>query len=374
MSQCRLCLLPDRAPDAQLDAQHVCAFCHAEKHVDRDEQECLRQARAADLEAALESCRGQGEYDCLVNLSGGKDSCYLLYKLKVEYRLNVLAFTTDMNVPDVAWRNIQRTIDKLDVPHVVYTPPREFYRKMYRFLLQNQEARGAVRTVCYVCAPLFEGYALRLAVEKNIPLIVAGYSPGQPDPDRMEYEFAPALIRDTDWTPSELRSSGLFDERELRLFWNPGAYPAGTPFPRYLAPFHAWPYSQEATMRAVVELGLSASRRNASPVHSNCPVNWLLMYSDLRNLGYNPYAPEFSRLIREGKARRGYWRVMGAAVNFMIRRKVLLGRNVRSSLAWLGLRPDDLRIVPSPPMQGFVPLEELRPLPKREAAPEEVRA
>ena len=309
-----------------------------------------------------------------MNLSGGKDSCYLLYKLKVEYRLNVLAFTTDMNVPDVAWRNIQRTIDKLDVPHVVYTPPREFYRKMYRFLLQNQEARGAVRTVCYVCAPLFEGYALRLAVEKNIPLIVAGYSPGQPDPDRMEYEFAPALIRDTDWTPSELRSSGLFDERELRLFWNPGAYPAGTPFPRYLAPFHAWPYSQEATMRAVVELGLSASRRNASPVHSNCPVNWLLMYSDLRNLGYNPYAPEFSRLIREGKARRGYWRVMGAAVNFMIRRKVLLGRNVRSSLAWLGLRPDDLRIVPSPPMQGFVPLEELRPLPKREAAPEEVRA
>jgi hypothetical protein len=120
VSQCRLCLLPDRAPDAQLDAQHVCAFCHAEKHVDRDEQECLRQARAADLEAALESCRGQGEYDCLVNLSGGKDSCYLLHKLKVEYGLNVLAFTTDMNVPDVAWRNIQRTIDKLDVPHMSF--------------------------------------------------------------------------------------------------------------------------------------------------------------------------------------------------------------------------------------------------------------
>lgn len=368
MSQCRLCLLPDRAPGAALDGQHVCSFCHAQRHVHRDEQERLRHAREADLELALEGCRDRGEYDCLVNLSGGKDSCYLLYKLKAEYDLNVLAFTTDMNVPEVAWRNIERTVSKLDVPHIVYTPPREFYRKMYRFLLQNQESRGAVRTVCYVCAPLFEAYALRLAVEKRIPLIVAGYSPGQPDPDRMEYEFAPAMIRDRDWTPPELRASGLFGERELRLFWNPRDYPPGTAFPRYLAPFHAWNYNQEETMRVVVQLGLAANRRHASPVHSNCPVNWLLMYSDLRNLGYNPYAPEFSRLIREGKARRGYWRVMGALVNFMIRRKVGLGRNVRDSLAWLGLRAEDLRIARPAPPPGFVPLDQLQPQPSRPAA------
>ena len=38
-----------------------------------------------------------------LNLSGGKDSCYLLYKLKREYGLNVAAFTADMNVPDAAW-------------------------------------------------------------------------------------------------------------------------------------------------------------------------------------------------------------------------------------------------------------------------------
>ena len=39
----------------------------------------------------------------------------------------------------------------------VYTPLREFYRRVYCFLLQSQEDRGAVRTVCYVCAPLYEG-------------------------------------------------------------------------------------------------------------------------------------------------------------------------------------------------------------------------
>ena len=68
------------------------------------------KSREADLEAALQACRGSAEYDCLVNLSGGKDSCYLLYRPKRDYSLNVLAFTTDMNVPEVAWDNIRRTI------------------------------------------------------------------------------------------------------------------------------------------------------------------------------------------------------------------------------------------------------------------------
>ena len=198
-------------------------------------------------------------------------------------------------------------------------------------------------------APLFESYALKVAVEKGIPLVLAGYSPGQPEPERMMYEFSQELICETDWTPPEVRDSGQFDERELSRFWNPHTYPSGTSFPRYLAPFHAWDYNQTDVMQKVVELGLISSRKNASPVHSNCPVNWLLMYSDLIHLGYNPYAPEFARLIREGKASRLYWRFMLPIVNGMIRSKLFLGRNVTRSLKWLGLGTQDLKITrPAP--------------------------
>lgn len=366
MKRCRRCLLPEAAPGGKLDSHGICQACREYELADIEREERIRRERAADLEAALADCRGRGEYDCLVNLSGGKDSCYLLYRLKADYGLNVLAFTTNMNVPRAAWANIHRTIERLGVPHLVFTPPREFYRKLYRYLLQNQEQRGAVRTVCYVCAPLFEGYALRVAVEKRIPLVLAGYSPGQPEPDRMTYEFSRELICRTDWTPPELRASGLFSPQELSLFWNPFAYPADTSFPRYLAPFHAWPYDQTEIMRRVVELGLAATRRTASPVHSNCPVNWLLMFSDLKHLGYNPYAPEFSRLIREGKASRGYWRWAGRLADWMIRHRIFLGREVQRSLAWLGLCEDDLRITRpcgSGPgectgaQSGFVPVE-----------------
>jgi hypothetical protein len=344
MLRCKRCLLPGTAPGADLDATGVCHYCRTYKPVDRAASEALRKAREADLEQAIKDCRGQGEYDCLACLSGGKDSVYLLYKLKKEYGLKVLAYTTDIDIGDIAWKNIHQCIDKLDIEHVVYTPEKEFYRRLFRFLLKNQEERGAVHTVSYVYAPLFEGNAIKLAVQKNIPLILAGYSPGQPDPERMEYEFPPLAISNVDWTPPELKESGEFNQADLKRFWNPKEYPTGSKFPRYIAPYHAWEYNQDTIMKKVVELGLIVNSKYASPIYSNYPINWLLMYSDLKNFGYNPYAPEFSALIREGKANRLYWTAMAPIVDFMIRKKVYLGSHVKTHMSWLGLSDSDLTI------------------------------
>jgi hypothetical protein len=344
MRSCRNCLLPEAAPGAQLGSDGLCNLCRNYAPQDTATAETLRRAREADLERAIAESRGQGPYDCLVPFSGGKDSAALLHKLKVEYGLRVLAHTTDIDIGEVAWDNIRRTVEKLDVEHLVYRPPMEFYRKLFRWLLMNQEARGAVHTISYVYAPLFEGNAIQVAVERGIPLVLAGYSPGQPVPERMEYEFPRLAVSEVDWTPAELRESGEFDAADLQRFWNPARYPAGTRFPRYLAPYHAWPYDQDEAMRRVVQLGLIRSAKNASPVFSNYPINWLLMYSDLRNFGYNPYAPEFSTLIREGKANRQYWKVMGKVVDFITLNKIYLGRHVSRHMDWLGLRDEDLRI------------------------------
>jgi hypothetical protein len=346
--RCRRCLLPAAVPDAALDAGDICGFCRAFDPAQKAREERVRTHYEDDLEATLRASRGTGggtgQYDALVCLSGGKDSLYLLHRLKVDYGLNVLAFTTDINIPAVAWANIRRTIAKLGCDHLVYRPPDAFYRKLFRHLLQNQEARGAVYTVSYVYAPLFEGDALRVAQEKRIPLVLAGYSPGQPEPERMVYEFSRTLIGQTDWTPPALRTASDFTEADLARFWNPARYPAGTTFPRYLAPFHAWPYDQEQVMKRVVELGLAANTRHASPINSNYPINWLLMYSDIEHFGYNPYAPEFAELIRTGKANRRYWRVMAPLVDFLIRNRRGPGREVTRSMRWLGLTRDDLHV------------------------------
>lgn len=344
MRRCKRCLLPDAVPGSAIDSAGVCKPCREYDPAAAKQEDAGRAAREADLEAAIAGTRGQGRYDVLVPFSGGKDSAWMLYKLVVEYKLKVLAFTVDVNIPPVAWKNIRQTLAKLSIDHITYSPPSELYRKLFAYLLRNQEERGATYTVSYVYAPLFEGDAIQLALEKDIPLVMAGYSPGQPEPERMLYEFSRPLIERTDWTPPQLKTSGQFTDDELSRFFNPLRYPAGTQFPRYLAPFHAWPYDQNEAMRGVVEHGLIATSRNASPVFSNYPINWLLMYSDLKNFGYNPYAPEFADLIREGKAKLSEWRVMAPIVDTMVKRCWFLGRHTTEHLKWLGMTPDELRI------------------------------
>lgn len=346
MKRCINCLVPDRVPGISLSDDGRCNLCRDVTGLATEsaQAEEARRTYEADFEKTLAESRGQGQYDCLVPLSGGKDSIYLLYRLAIELKLKVLAFTVDINIPPLAWDNIRRALAKLNIDHLSYSPSQEFYRKTFRYVLRNQEERGAVYTLSYVYAPLFEGDALRLAIEKGIPLVLAGYSPGQPEPERMLYEFSRRLICETDWTPPEMVSCGEFDANDLARFYNPKTYPAGTQFPRYLAPFHAWPYNQEEIMRKVVDLGLVASSKHANPIHSNYPINWLLMYSDLRVFGYNPYAPEFSTLIRHGKANRNYWRIMGPVVDFLIRKRLGPGREVTRSMDWLGLTADELRI------------------------------
>ena len=342
MKICKKCLISDNVPDVVISSQGVCNLC--EGYVLNKTDDGARKERENDLNLTIKNCKNSGNYDCLVPVSGGKDSIYLLYKLKVEYGLKILAFTTDINIPPIAWDNISRTLALLDIDHVVYRPSKEFYKKIFRHLLKNQEKRGAVYTISYVYAPLFEGDVIKLAIEKDIPLIFAGYSPGQPEPERMHYEFSRKLISEIDWTPPALKLSPEFDAEELSRFYNPNNYPRGTKFPRYLAPYHAWEYNQEDIMKKVVELGLVKSARYASPILSNYPINWLLMYSDMKHFGYNPYLPEFAALIREGKASLEQWKILSPIANFMIKNKVFLGKEVSRSLKWLQLSENELVI------------------------------
>src|SRR4051812_32372440 len=105
--RCSRCLLPAQVPGADLDDHHVCAFCRAYRPGDEEAGIAVRRQRARDLDAAIEAARAAPGYQALVCLSGGKDSLYLLHRMKVDYGLRVLAFTVDANIPDVAWNSIR---------------------------------------------------------------------------------------------------------------------------------------------------------------------------------------------------------------------------------------------------------------------------
>ena len=110
LAKCRNCLITDKVPGVQIGSNGVCNLCVDHTAGTSRADDTGRAEREADLERTLAEVKGDGEYDCLVPLSGGKDSVYLLYKLKSQYpHLRVLAYTTDVNIPDIAWHNIRTT-------------------------------------------------------------------------------------------------------------------------------------------------------------------------------------------------------------------------------------------------------------------------
>lgn len=344
---CKKCLMTSNIPYCDINKENICVYCR-EFSIDKlrsaEEKRKIFENRFNETIKKIKDSNMDASYDCLVPLSGGKDSCYLTNLLIEKYNLRVLSYTFDVGLSSTAWDSIERTVKNLDLDHLIFRPPEKTFKKIVRFLLMNQLSGGAVRTVDYEYAYLFESQALYLASEKNINYIFAGYSPGQPEPERMLYEFNRKLICETNWTPKFLEDSKEFSKEELSLWWNPEKFSKDKVFPHYIAPLHALPYSQDEVMKEVVSKGLVKNMKNANPVFSNFPLNWLLMYSDLKNLGYNPYTPEFSKLIREGKASRRTWAFFKILVELMITYRVFLGKNVTKCLKWLNLKPSDLKI------------------------------
>ena len=66
--------------------------------------------------------RGRNKrYDCIVGVSGGVDSSYLLYLLKVKYKLKPLAVTLDNGwSSEIAVNNIKLITNALEIDLVTY--------------------------------------------------------------------------------------------------------------------------------------------------------------------------------------------------------------------------------------------------------------
>lgn len=112
LKRCSKCLLTETMPFIQFDKNGVCNYCQ--------HYAPMKVKKEAELEAVLKKHRKHnGETDCVVAFSGGRDSCYGLHLLKTKYDMNPVAFTYDWGVvTDLARRNQARLCDKLEVEHI----------------------------------------------------------------------------------------------------------------------------------------------------------------------------------------------------------------------------------------------------------------
>ncbi len=111
--RCTRCVLPESFPFISFDGDGVCSYCRNHKQTDYLGHDAL--------DAEVTPFRGDGvKADCLVGVSGGRDSCYGLHYIKRELGLNPIAYTYDWGmVTDLARRNISRMCARLGVEHIL---------------------------------------------------------------------------------------------------------------------------------------------------------------------------------------------------------------------------------------------------------------
>ena len=112
LRRCTRCVLPETMPFVEFDAEGVCSYCRRHKPL---------TVKGTDaLEALVGPHRSKdGRPDCVVGLSGGRDSTYGLHYLKTVLGLNPVAYTYDWGmVTPLARRNISRICGKLGIEHL----------------------------------------------------------------------------------------------------------------------------------------------------------------------------------------------------------------------------------------------------------------
>lgn len=165
MRYCKLCLLPDTKPDLRFNEDGVCAAC-----LNFQERKSIDWSRRAeDFLSLVESARAQGgsSYDCIVPVSGGKDSTYQVIKL-LELGVRPLAVTaTTCDLSEIGRINIEN-IKSLGVDHLTVSPNPLIRRKLNRIGLQRVGDIAWPEHVGIFTIPV------RVAVQYGISLLVWG--------------------------------------------------------------------------------------------------------------------------------------------------------------------------------------------------------
>ncbi|MBL0968020.1 MAG: N-acetyl sugar amidotransferase [Brevundimonas sp.] len=165
MTYCRRCVMPDTKPDLHLDDEGVCNACRSferRKEVDWGQ-------RHEELERLLERYRRPNgdNWDCIVPVSGGKDSTYQVVRM-LQYGLNPLCVTsTTCDLTPIGRANIEN-LKRLGVDYIEVSPNPRVRAKLNRIGLMQVGDISWPEHVGIFTIPV------RAAVQFNVPLIVWG--------------------------------------------------------------------------------------------------------------------------------------------------------------------------------------------------------
>ena len=164
MKYCARCVTPDSRPNIRIDSEGICNACRA--HASRTTINWAEREQAFRDVAANARARSQG-YDCVIPVSGGKDSHWQVIKC-LDYGLKPLCVTwRPPGRTDLGESNL-RNLVSLGVDHIEFSISPNVER---RFMLKTFERCGSTAIPMHLA--IFS-IPLRVAERSRIPLVVWG--------------------------------------------------------------------------------------------------------------------------------------------------------------------------------------------------------
>lgn len=203
MQYCKRCLMPSTRPGIAFDSEGVCLPCrHAElkKTIDWDK-------RMEELKALCDKHRRKSddEYDCLIAVSGGKDSHYQVYVMKELMGMNPLLITVEdlFTQTEAAKNNIYNITKTFKCNLIAFKPNPVAGKKISRYMFEKYG-----RPTWYFDRLLYS-VPLHYAGILNLPLLVYG--------ENVAYEYG-GLDKTENYSARELIYNGVAPEFDMQEF------------------------------------------------------------------------------------------------------------------------------------------------------------
>jgi 3'-phosphoadenosine 5'-phosphosulfate sulfotransferase (PAPS reductase)/FAD synthetase len=291
-------VLPETFPGIRFNEAGICNFCldfKGEKALKEEKREYYHKFQ--DL---IKQVKGKSDYDATLAYSGGKDSTYTLYLLKSIFKLRVLAVTFDNGfISEQSFKNIRTVCENLAVDNIIFKADFQLLKRIFsagiRNAMYSPKALERASTICTSCIGLVKFTALKIALEKQAPLMAWGWSPGQAPLRSAIMKINPALFKST----QEMYRKPMHDlvGDEINRYFLTNEQFKSCDFPYNVSPLAFMEYDEKKIIKKVEDLGWSLPK-GLDPNSTNCLLNTFANHVHIEKYNFHPYVFEISGMVR----------------------------------------------------------------------------
>jgi hypothetical protein len=292
--------MPETAMGIKLNGDGLCQLCKDYKEfIPMGEQE-LRKEIARYV-------NGKTDCNCIVPLSGGRDSSYALYYAKEILGLRPLAVHNDNDFEtEIATKNLEVITKCLNVPLICVNSENHITRKIVAEKFKMNAPFGVslvVDQTCEACKYGFESATYNTARKKCIELIIWGDSK-----DESTEPYHKLIQHKTPTKLQRLLSPNVFNIFKYKHYFNKMKKEYGSDSPQGLKEIHLYDYirwDQKVIVDTIQEkLGWSVPEGSPTTWRVDCSLVPLVNYLTEKAYGVSKIELGFSNMVRSGKMDR----------------------------------------------------------------------